>query len=225
MQLNVIKMTKSKILFLTGLILVIMLSGCNIKKVASQVYAKYITRAPYDVIIVPGMGFDTATQQTSGFNTRIVWAKALYDRGVTKNIIFSGAACSSPYVEGTVMKMIAERMGVPAQNIFCETQAQHSKENVYYGWLLARKLGFKKIALASDPYQALFLKGFVEKNMPDMGILPIALDSLKYYSPPVPEVDASTAFVKHFVPLNKRESFWVRVGYANSNRLPHLPNQ
>ena len=218
-------MTDKKILFPVVFIFVVLLSACNIKKAANLVYAQYITRAPYDVIIVPGMGFDTATQQTSGFNARIVWAKALYDRGVTRNIIFSGAACSSPYVEGKVMKMIAEKMGVPQQNVFCEVQAEHSKENVYYGWIMAHKLGFKKIALATDPYQALFLKGFVEKNMPDMGILPIAADSLKYYSPTVPVVDASSALVKDFTPLNKRQSFWTRFEHANNNNLPDLPKQ
>lgn len=216
---------KKKLLFLLSVFMMLLFCGCNIKKVASEVFAEYIKGAPYDVIIVPGMGFDTATQQTSGFNARIAWAKSLYDRGAAKNIIFSGDACSSPYVEGKLMKMIAEKMGVPAQHIFSEIKAQHSKENVYYGWLMAQQMGFKKIALASDPYQALFLKGFVEKNMPGMGILPISIDSLKYFSAAVPTVDAANAFVKNFTPLNKRQSFWARVRYANSNSLPAPPKK
>jgi uncharacterized SAM-binding protein YcdF (DUF218 family) len=218
-------MSKHKILFFTGVIFIAFLSACNFKSAVNDMYARYIVRAPYDVIIVPGMGFDTATQQTSGFNTRIVWAKTLYDRGVAKNIIFSGAACSSPYVEGTVMKMIAEKIGVPSQHIFSEIQAEHSKENVYFGWLMARKLGFKKIALATDPYQALYLKAFVEKNMPDMGILPLSIDSLKYFSPPVPQVDVSTVLVKDFIPLNKRKSFWSRYGQAKGTDLPSMPKE
>lgn len=218
-------MCKNKVLFSVGIILIGSLSACNFKSVVNHMYAQYIVKAPYDVIIVPGMGFDTATQQTSGFNTRIVWAKTLYDRGVAKNIIFSGAACYSPYVEGKVMKMIAEKIGVPAQNIYCETQAQHGKENVYFGWLMARKLGFKKIALATDAYQALYLKSFVEKNLPDMGILPVAIDSLRYFSPPVPQVDASTAMVKDFIPLTKRQSFWSRFEQANNTHLPSPPKE
>jgi uncharacterized SAM-binding protein YcdF (DUF218 family) len=222
---NYFKMRKSKILLFVFAILVGLLSACNFKSVVNSMYAQYIVRAPYDVIIVPGMGFDTATQQTSGFNTRIVWAKTLYDRGVAKNIIFSGAACYSPYIEGKVMKMIAEKIGVPPQNIYCETQAQHGKENVYYSWLMAHKLGFKKIALATDAYQALYLKAFVEKNMPDMGILPVAIDSLKYFSTPVPAIDASTAMVKDFIPLTKRQSAWSRFEQANSMHLPALPKE
>jgi uncharacterized SAM-binding protein YcdF (DUF218 family) len=216
-------MTKNKILFFAGVLLIVLFNGCNFKNVVNRMYAQYIVKAPYDVIIVPGIGFDTATQQTNGFNTRIVWAKTLYNRGVARNIIFSGAACSSPYIEAKVMKMIAEKIGVPAQNVFCETQAQHGKENVYYSLLMAHKLGFKKIALATDAYQALYLKGFVEKNWPDMGILPVAIDSLKYFSPAVPPVDVSSAMVKDFIPLNKRQSLLSRFEQANSNSLPALP--
>jgi len=216
-------MTKRKISFFTGIVFLALLSACNFKSMVNSMYTKYIVRAPYDVIIVPGIGFDTATQQTNGFNARVVWAKTLFDRGIAKNIIFSGAACYSPYVEGKVMKMIAEKIGVPSQNIFCEVQAQHGKENVYYSLLMAHKLGFKKVALATDPYQALYLKTFVEKNMPDMGILPIAMDSLKYFSPAVPPVDLSSALVKDFVPLSKRQSFWSRFQQANNNKLPALP--
>ncbi len=218
-------MTKNKILFFTGVFLLVLLSACNFKTVVNGMYTKYITRAPYDVIIVPGIGFDTATQQTNGFNTRVVWAKTLYNRGIARNIIFSGAACSSPYIEAKVMKMIAEKIGVPPQNVFCEVQAQHGKENVYYSWLMAHKLGFKKVALATDAYQALYLKGFVEKNWPDMGILPVAIDSLKYFSPAVPPVDVSSAMVKDFIPLNKRQSLLSRFIQANGNGLPALPKE
>ncbi|MCX6198131.1 MAG: YdcF family protein [Bacteroidetes bacterium] len=210
---------------LTVVVLLVSVCACNVTKIAKRMTAQYLPNAPYDVVIVPGIAYDTATQQTNGFNARIIWAKTLYDRGVTKNIIFSGAACYSPYVEGKAMKLIAEAMGVPSQNVFSETKAEHGKENVYYSWLLAQKLGFKKVALAADPYQAFFLEGFIETNLPDMGILPIAVDSLKKFYLPVPKIDAAPAFVKDFVPLNKRESFLTRIKHTNLNNLPPLPKE
>lgn len=200
-------------------------SGCNVRKIAQRTYATHIAKAPYDVVVVPGIAYDTATQMKNGFNARIVWAKKLYDQGITKNIIFSGAACYSPYIESKVMKMIAEEMGVPGDKIFCETKAEHGKENVYYSWLMAQKLGFKKVALAADPYQAFFLEGFIQTNLPDMGILPIAVDSLKTYYLPLPSIDPSPAFVKDFIPLNKRESFMTRVKHTNHDNLPELPKE
>ena len=126
------------------IIMIVFISSCNVRKIAKRTYSTHITKAPYDVIIVPGIAYDTASQKKNGFNARIIWAKKLYDQGITKNIIFSGAACYSPYKESEVMKLIAVAMGVPAKNIFCETKAEHGKENVYYSWLMAQKLGFKK---------------------------------------------------------------------------------
>lgn len=207
------------------ILLVLFVCGCNVRKIAIRMTNEHLPKAPYDVVIVPGIAYDTATQQTNGFNARIIWAKKLFDRGVTKNIIFSGAACYSPYVEGQTMKIIAEAMGIPRENVFCETKAEHGKENVYYSYLMAQKLVFKKIALAADPYQAFFLEGFIKTNLPDMGILPIAVDSLKKYYLPLPSIDPSPAYVKDFVPLNKRESFMTRVKHTNHNNLPELPKE
>ncbi|MBK8658627.1 MAG: YdcF family protein [Bacteroidetes bacterium] len=217
-------MKKQMIAFLIAAAL-LMTGSCNVRKIAQRMTNQYMPMAPYDVVIVPGIAYDTARQLTSGFNARIIWAKKLYDQGITKNIIFSGSACYSPYVEGQAMKLIAEAMGVPAEHVFAETKAEHGKENVYYGYLLAQKLGFKKVALAADPYQAFFLEGFIETNLPDMGILPMAVDSLKKWYLPVPAIDASPAFVKDFIPLNKRESFATRVKHTNHNNLPDLPKE
>ncbi len=207
------------------LLFIVFICGCNVTKIAKRMTNQYLPLAPYDVVIVPGIAYDTLKQQTNGFNARIIWAKTLFDRGVTKNIIFSGAACYSPYVEGQTMKLIAEAMGVPAAHVFAETKAEHGKENVYYSYLLAQKLGFKKVALAADPYQAFFLEGFIQTNLPEMGILPIAVDSLKKLYLPLPAIDASPAFVKDFVPLNKRESFGTRIKHTNHNNLPDLPKE
>lgn len=207
------------------LLFIIFICSCNVTKIAKRMTSEYLPKAPYDAVIVPGIAYDTLKQQTNGFNARIIWAKTLFDRGVTKNIIFSGAACYSPYVEGETMKLIAIAMGVPKERVFAETKAEHGKENVYYSYLLAQKLGFKKVALAADPYQAFFLEGFIQTNLPDMGILPIAVDSLKKLYLPVPAIDASPTFVKNFVPLNKRESFGTRIKHTNHNNLPDLPKQ
>ncbi len=203
----------------------VFISSCNVRKIAQRTYAAHISKAPYDVVIVPGIAFDTTTQLKNGFNARIIWAQKLYDQGITKNIIFSGAACYSPYTEGEVMRLTAIAMGIPGKNVFSETKAEHGKENVYYSWLLAKKLGFEKIALAADPYQAFFLEGFIQTNMNEMGILPMAVDSIKSYNKPVPRINATSAYVPNFIPLNKRESFRTRVKHTNYNNLPPLPPQ
>jgi uncharacterized SAM-binding protein YcdF (DUF218 family) len=213
-------MHRNLIAFLIIVATLMVVSACNVRKIARRIYATHISNAPYDAVIIPGMPYDSTTQQTKGFNARIVWAKKLYDAGVAKNIIFSGAACYSPYVEAEVMKLIAIEMGLPKEHLYTETKAEHSKENVYFGWLLAQKLGFKKVALASDPYQSFFLEGFIQANVPQMGIIPIDVDSLKKYYIPLPKADLSSAYVKDFIPLNKRESFGTRIKHTNHNNLP-----
>ncbi|MCW5907801.1 MAG: YdcF family protein [Chitinophagales bacterium] len=213
-------MYRHLIAFLVVLATLIVISGCNVRNIARRIYATHIPNAPYDAVIIPGMPYDSATQQKKGFNARIVWAKKLFDGGVVKNIIFSGAACYTPFVEAEVMKLIAIEMGIPKEHLFTEPKAEHSKENVYFGWLLAQQLGFKKVALASDPYQSFFLEGFIQANVPQMGIIPIDVDSLKKYYIPLPKVDLTSAYVHDFVPLNKRESFWTRVKHTNHNNLP-----
>ncbi len=204
-------------------VFIMLAASCNVRKIAMRMNAQYLPNAPYDAIIVPGIAYDTARQQYNGFNARIIWAKMLYERGAAKNIIFSGAACTNPYCEGQVMKMIAEKMGVPPEHVFSENRAEHGKENVYYSYLMGKRLGFKKMALAADPYQAFFLEGFIQANIPDMGIMPIAVDSLKKLYLPVPKIDATPALVKDFIPLKKREKFWTRVKHTNHNNLPTLP--
>ncbi len=85
---------------------------------------------------------------------RIYWAKFLYEKGIAKNIIFSGSAVYSPYYEAEIMRLYAIELGIPKENIFAETKAEHSTENAYYSYKYGKKLGFNKMALASDPFQS-----------------------------------------------------------------------
>jgi len=165
---------------------------------------------PFDVVIVPGVPFgDSAT--SSIFRARILWAKYLYDQKLTKNIIFSGAAVYSPYEEGKIMKMIADSLGVASENTFSETSAEHSTENVYYSWKMALQLGFKKIALATDPFQTLMVKGFITKNCPEVKVIPIIFQRIDMKSKVwMPKINPRLAIKSGYVNLTSRESFWER---------------
>ena len=70
---------------------------------------------------------------------------------MTKNIIFSGGAVYTKYTESAIMKLFAIEMGIPEENIFIEERAEHSTENVFYSYYIAKDLNFKKLAVASDP--------------------------------------------------------------------------
>ncbi len=130
------------------------------------------------------------------------WAKKLLESGITRNIIFSGAAVNSPYVEGVYMKILADSLGMTKAHLFSETQALHGDENVIYGMNLAKKLGFKKVAIATDPFQFAYLRYLIFKEGIDF--LPFPPDSMKAFEQPLPKADFSPAFVKNFVPLKER---------------------
>ena len=144
---------------------------------------------------------------------RIYWSKFLYDHEVTRNIIYSGAAVYSAYVEAEIMAQYAVALGIPKEHVYSETLAEHSTENVYYSFKLAGKLGFKTIAIASDPFQTRLLRRFARKKVSDtIGLIPMVEDSMVNMEPEMrdPEINSEKAFQKDFVSIKNREGFWKR---------------
>jgi uncharacterized SAM-binding protein YcdF (DUF218 family) len=113
-------------------------------------------------------------------------------------------------VEGIVMKIIADSLGIAPEHTFSETTAEHSTENIYYSWKMARKMGFEKIALSTDPFQARLLKSFCKKYTPGVQAIPIVFDRIDLEDKKLPVIDYSRAFVPNFVSITKREGFWKR---------------
>lgn len=166
----------------------------------------------YDAIIVPGVPLENG-QWSRTMKGRVLWSKYLFDKGIAKNIIYSGSAVYSPYCEATIMRLYAEALGIPKENIFEEPKAEHSTENIYYSNKLARQLGFTKIAVASDPFQTKLLRRFVHKKVDAaIDLIPMVEDTIESMNPETinPIIDIDKAFRKDFVPLIERETFWQR---------------
>ena len=102
------------------------------------------------------------------------------------------------------MKIAANALGIPPEHTFTENDALHSNENVKLGYKLAHKLGFKKIAVATDAYQFSYVMAFLWYSAPGAGILPLNKDSTAFYNKPLPKINAQDAFVRDFVPLELR---------------------
>jgi uncharacterized SAM-binding protein YcdF (DUF218 family) len=196
---------KSAILFL----LPALLNSCTFSKKACRNMLEESIQKPYDIVIVPGVPFEDSTWSWV-MKGRVYWSKYLYDKGITKNVIYSGSAVYTPYVESEIMAMYAEALGIQKENIFMETLAEHSTENVYYSYKMARNLGFERIALATDPFQTKMLKRFAKKIVSrNVGLIPFVTDTLFMMEPDMvdPEIDYQKAFVKDFTPLPERENF------------------
>jgi uncharacterized SAM-binding protein YcdF (DUF218 family) len=193
----------AKYVGIIGAVMVLM-SSCLMN--GTRVFKKNVGTEPFDAIIVPGYPFEDG-QWSMIIKLRVYWASYLYKTGVAKNIIFSGSSVYSPYVESKIMSLYAQKLGIPAANIYTEEQAEHSSENLYYSYKMAKRKGFNRVALATDPFQNLFLKSFIkEMGFDDLVSLPINFQKLKLSEMTTPKIDPSTAFVENFASLDERQN-------------------
>lgn len=193
--------------------IIILLNACSFSAKTTERYYKKALTESYDMVAVPGVPF-TETGWDSTMKARVYWAKHLYDKGIAKNLMFSGASVGSPYFEGEIMALYAIALGIPKEHVYSEIKAQHSTENLYYVYLKSKKQGFTSIALATDPFQAKQLKRFARQRIGEnTGIIPIVFDTLMAMQPSMinPAIDYQKAYDSNFVSLKSKESFWKRL--------------
>lgn len=194
------------------ILLLLLLNACSFNAKTTRRYLAKAGTQTYDMIAVPGVPF-TEAGWDSTMKARVYWSKYLYDKGIAKNIMYSGSSVGSPYYEGQIMALYAIAIGIPKEHVFTEIKAEHSTENLYYVFLKAKKLGFSKIALATDPFQAKQLRRFAKVKIdPSPDLIPIVFDTLKAMQPYMtdPVIDFKQAYNNNYIPLKSRESFWKR---------------
>lgn len=193
-------------LFVLTALMAAFLCGC---KSPTKIYEKNIAHAPYDAIVVPGMPFDSTWSRT--IKGRVLWSYHLYRRGLTKNVIYSGSAVYTPYVESRIMAAYGEALGIPREHIFTEENAEHSTENLAYSVGLAKALGFDTIALATDPFQNKMLRPYARTISHRIYFIPFLEDTLAaLYEDIELTIDPTPALRANFVALPERESWFKR---------------
>lgn len=191
---------------------------------AHKKFGKAEAKAPYDVIIVPGVPFDSANGKWSDImKLRVYWSHYLYTHGITKNIIYSGSAVYTPYVESKIMALYAEQLGIPKEHIFVDTCAEHSTENIYYSYYLAQRQGFCKIALATDPFQSYLLRRFPKKMGVKIDFIPAVFKTVGTIEMKDWEIEPEMARADNFVALPERESFWKRFRGTLGKNIRYVP--
>ena len=175
-----------------------------------QSFQQALDDAPYDAIIVPGLPFD-GERWSDLMEARVKWSKQLYESGVTRNVIYSGSAVYTSYYESRIMKMYGAELGIPADHIFAETEAEHSTENLVYSYRLAKMLGFERIALATDPIQSAMLGLYEDDLETTVDRIPIWFSKLEQMDYPMEiEIQPELARADTFVSLPERETRWER---------------
>lgn len=192
-------------------ILVLIMSSCILFQPSASKLNRRALEAnkQYDAVIVPGVPFMEPKWDPT-MQMRVLWAIHLYKKGHTKKIIMSGSSVYSPYVEAEIMKLYAIEFGVPAEDIIVEGKAQHSTENVWYGYKLAKSLGLNKIALSTDPFQTRMTYRFGKRRLKDLKYLPVLFDTLKTLPHHVPEINYLPLKIANFVSIVETQSFGYR---------------
>lgn len=188
-------------------------TGCIVpKKGPRKAYVKAAKEGltPFDAVIVPGIPYHKPGWD-SVMKARVIWSWILYKNGYAKNIIYSGGAIYSPYVEAKIMGTYGQALGIPMEHIYYDTLARHSTENVYFSYLLAKEEGFKTIAVATDPFQSFMLRSFTRKRfVTPVYHLPFITDSLAAYNYLNPVIDPKPARKYEWQSIKEKESFTKR---------------
>jgi len=204
------------------LTMAMLLSACSSILNSEKKYQSIVRHAPFDAVIVPGFPHQK-DNWSMVVKCRVHWAVYLYKNGVAKNIIFSGSAVYTPYVESEIMALYAEKMGIPREHIFIENKAEHTSENLYYSYMLAKENGFQSIAVASDVVQCGFLQRFKSKfQLEDVKFIPIVYGNLELKEYPDPVINQEEAFVPNFISLKERESFFERYRGTHGYKIKQL---
>jgi uncharacterized SAM-binding protein YcdF (DUF218 family) len=202
--------TFSGLSFLT--LFLVFTGSCAYSSKASRQLLEESFHKKYDMIVVPGVPFEDG-KWSATMKDRVFWSKYLYDKGIAKNVMYSGSAVYSPYREAEIMAMYGEKLGIPKENIYTEIKAEHSTENIYYSYKKAKELGFSSVALASDPFQTKMLRRFTRKIVsPEVALIPIVYDtliSLEAFTQD-PTIDYNKARVDNFKSIKKRKNFFER---------------
>ena len=120
-------------------------------------------KQPYDAIIVPGYPFSPNGKMNPIYKVRLFYAYHMYKTGKTKNIIVSGSAVHTPYVESKVYALCLIELGIDPDDIIIEDRAEHSLENVFYSMEIAKENGFERVAVVSDKVHSYMIKYLAKK--------------------------------------------------------------
>lgn len=201
------------------LLLIILFIGIDIYRTGVNDYTQNTDAAPYDAIIVPGVPYN-GKSWSDVMRMRVLWAANLYKNEKASHIIFSGSDVYTPYIESEVMAAYAKELGIPDSAIYTENRAEHSTENIYYSYKIARKEGFDHIALATDPYQSYFLHYFADQHEINLGFLPFQFGMDSIFDLDTSHLNIKVKKQADFTALPDRESFFERFRGTLGKHIP-----
>jgi hypothetical protein len=178
--------------------------------------------APFDAIIVPGCPSAQDGTLSPCQARRAMWATILWERGYARHFITSGAAVQSPYVEAEALAAAMSALGVPGERIYLEPEALHTEENIYNALQIARRMGWARLAVASDRGQSVGACQMLEEWHPQCGAFTMdeALVHARLQAAAELHGVRAPRVTAGFVPLAEREA----ARAAKAGRRPRPPS-
>jgi uncharacterized SAM-binding protein YcdF (DUF218 family) len=159
----------------------------------------------FDVVIVPGCPNEDDGSLSLCQMSRAVWASLLWQRGVTGAFITSGGAVHSRYVEAEALAEAMTALGVPAERIWIEPNALHTDENMYFSLQIARALGWRSLAVASQKGHAAWSCLMLEDWGQSCGAFSVDMDAVRAAGAREKLAHIRSALARDYVPLSERE--------------------
>jgi uncharacterized SAM-binding protein YcdF (DUF218 family) len=139
---------------------------------------------PVDAVLVLGGGVDPDAVPAYSSRRRVAAAVWLLDQGLTRKLIFLGGPLELPpeLSGGSLMRAHAIALGAPAEALLAETRSRSTFENLRFGFAIAERQGFDRLALLTDAFhleRARYLAAYFGR--PGIGL--VAADGLQYDDP------------------------------------------
>ena len=104
-----------------------------------------------DVIVVLGCSANKDGTPGSMMRARVLSAVKLFKEGWAPQIMFTGSAAHTQFVEANVMAGLAKSEGVPADKIILETKARNTAENAFFSYQLMKERGLNSAVIVTSP--------------------------------------------------------------------------
>lgn len=105
-----------------------------------------------DAIVVLGAKVNLDNSPSEALYNRTIEAVKLYKEHYANYIITTGGVGLGPMSEAEVAAKIAERYGVPEENIIIESSSHNTYENFYYLKKIAAERKIKSLIIVSDQF-------------------------------------------------------------------------
>lgn len=103
---------------------------------------------------------------------RLNKAIELYNSGVARKIIVTGAAVDNEFVESEVMAVYLVRNGIPHEDIFIESQAKNTYENALMVSRIMKENGYMHAVVVTSSFHRMRAEKFFSRHIKNVTIAP-----------------------------------------------------